>query len=64
MKTGTQVIEEMRNRGETISAWAKSNGFTVWQVMNVIHGRAKGHWGTSHNVAVKLGMKDGVIVND
>jgi len=62
MKTGSQVIEEMRKRGETVTAWAKKNGFTRQQVQNVLYGRAKGNWGVSHAVAIKLGMKDGVIV--
>lgn len=64
MKTGAQVIEEMRKRGETVTAWANKNGFTVQQVQNVVCGRAKGNWGISHAVAVKLGMKNGVIVED
>ncbi|MDD4978784.1 MAG: DNA-binding protein [Gallionella sp.] len=63
MKTGAQVIEEMRRRGETVTAWANKNGFTFQQVQNVIHGRAKGNWGKSHAVAVKLGMKKGEIIN-
>lgn len=62
MKTGTQVIGEMRKRGETVTSWTRKNGFTGQQVRNVIYGRAKGNWGISHAVAVKLGMKDGVIV--
>ena len=64
MKTGTQVIEEMRKRGETVTTWANKNGFTEQQVRNVIYGRAKGNWGVSHAVAVRLGMKDGVIIED
>ena len=62
MKTSAQVIEEMRKRGETVTAWANKNGFTRQQVQNVLDGRAKGNWGISHAVAVKIGMKDGVIV--
>lgn len=64
MKTGTQVSEEMRKRGETVTAWAIKNGFTPQQVQNVIHGRAKGNWGISHTVAVRLGMKNGEIITD
>ena len=62
MKTGAQVIDEMRRRGETVTAWANKNGFTVQQVQNVIHGRAKGNWGASHAVEVRLGMKNGEII--
>lgn len=63
MKTGAQVITEFRARGETVTAWANKHGFTPQQVLNVIHGRAKGHWGKSHAVAVRLGMKNGEIAD-
>ena len=64
MKTPQQVLKAMRRRGETITDWAKSNGFSRQQVANVLNGRAKGHWGKSHVIAVKLGIKDGVIANE
>lgn len=64
MKTGAQVFEEMRSKGETITSWAVKNGFTYAQVQSVLTGRAKGNWGVSHNIAVKLGMKKGEIINN
>ncbi|OIR16789.1 hypothetical protein GALL_26090 [mine drainage metagenome] len=64
MNTPQQVLKAMRRRGETITDWAKKNGFPRQQVANVLYGRAKGHWGASHVIAVKLGIKDGVIANE
>jgi len=61
MKTIEQVKSEFKQRGETVPAWAKRHGFKVNAVRNVIYGRAKGNWGISHNIAVLLGLKDGVI---
>ncbi|WP_026610103.1 DNA-binding protein [Methylocaldum szegediense] len=62
MKTVEQVREELRNRGETIAQWARKNGFEPDHVRNVLYGRAKGHWGSAHAIAVKLGLKNGEIV--
>lgn len=42
--------------------WAKRNGFKVSAVRNVIYGKSKGLWGVSHHIAVKLGLKEGEIV--
>ncbi len=62
MKTAQQVRQEMRAQGLTIAAWAAQNGFKPYPVRMVLCGRAKGHYGTAHRIAVMLGMKDGTIV--
>jgi gp16 family phage-associated protein len=43
--------------GVTISSWAKANGYSRHKVYFVINGQLKGHWGSSHDIAVALGMK-------
>lgn len=63
MKTGAQVIEEMRKRGETVTAWANKNGFTVQQVQNVVCGRAKGNWGIDVKLK-ELNAKRDELAND
>lgn len=61
MLSREQVIQGFRRRGQTVSQWARANGFTPDQVRAVIYGKAKGNWGISHVIAVKLGLKDGII---
>lgn len=62
MKTLEQVRKEFDYRGESVSDWSRKNGFNRASVMKVIHGQSKCHRGAAHKIAVKLGIKDGVIV--
>ncbi|MDF5986505.1 hypothetical protein P4131_17495 [Pseudomonas aeruginosa] len=39
-----------------MSAWAEANGYTRHQVYMVINGQFKGRRGTSHEIALKLGI--------
>ncbi|MGV5130135.1 DNA-binding protein [Pseudomonas aeruginosa] len=55
--TGERVKELFRAAGITISAWAEANGYPRHQVYMVINGQFKGRRGTSHEIAMKLGMK-------
>ncbi|HGM4875821.1 TPA: DNA-binding protein, partial [Pseudomonas aeruginosa] len=55
--TGERVKELFRAAGITISAWAEANGYPRHQVYMVINGQFKGRRGTSHEIALKLGMK-------
>jgi gp16 family phage-associated protein len=56
-KTPTQVKEDLRKDGKTIAQWAKENGYTRRQVYAVLNGQIKGHFGRSHEIAKKLGLK-------
>lgn len=62
MKTNQQVKDEFRRKGITISGWARAHGFSRSAVQRVIAGKAFGHWGNAHRIAVLLGLKDGEIV--
>lgn len=64
MKTLEQVKQDFRRRGETVTGWARRNGFKPNNVRAVIYGRGKGHWGESHKIAVCLGIKDGEITKN
>jgi gp16 family phage-associated protein len=64
MKTIQQARQDLADRGETLSAWARKNGFNPENVRAVVYGSAKGKWGESHKIAVKMGIKQGVIVDD
>lgn len=61
MKTIEQAKEEFRFRGESVSDWAKNNGFSPDMVRRVLRGLYKCHRGDAHKIAVKLGIKDGII---
>lgn len=63
MKTREQALEELRTRGDTVTGWARRNGFDEWLVRAVIYGQIKGKWGESHKIAVLLGIKDGEIIH-
>lgn len=62
MKTLKQAKAEFKRRGETVVHWARKHEFTVDHVRAVLRGKAKGNWGESHKIAVKLGIKDGEII--
>lgn len=55
--TGERVKELFQAAGVAISAWAEANNYTRHQVYMVINGQFKGRRGTSHEIALRLGMK-------
>jgi gp16 family phage-associated protein len=55
--TPEQVKARFRQRGETISQWARAQGYTPQKVIRVLNGFDKGHRGEAHTIAVKLGLK-------
>ena len=63
MKTRAQVKKELDFRGESLSEWARANGFHRATVYDVVAGRLQGKRGISHKIAVKLGLKEGVVID-
>lgn len=61
IKTRSEVREDFRRAGTTIRQWASENKFNERIVYAVISGENKGNYGKAHEVAVQLGLKDGVI---
>jgi gp16 family phage-associated protein len=59
-KTARQVKRELNERGQSVSGWAKANGFTPQHVFEVLAGRNRGLRGGAHRIAVLLGMKRGI----
>lgn len=57
MKSREQALQEIRGRGQTVTGWARKNGFDMRLVRGVIYGQIKGKWGESHKIAVALGIK-------
>ena len=58
-KTLDQVRDELWRQGLTVAQWSRDHGYRREQVSDVLHGRAKGRNGASHEIAVLLGVKDG-----
>lgn len=55
--TADQVKQFFKQSGIPISDWAKSNGYLVNKVYQVLNGQLKGLRGSSHQIAVELGLK-------
>lgn len=64
LRTGDEVREEFRRSGRSVASWARAHGFVIQLVHDVLSGRTRGVRGDSHKIAVLLGMKDGVLVED
>lgn len=60
MKTSQEVRDEFDRKGESISQWAIDNGFAPSLVYRVLSGDSMPKRGKSHDIAVMLGMKNGV----
>lgn len=52
------TTKRLRAAGKSVPQWAKENGFSIRAVRAVIYGHNKGNYGTSHKIAVALGIKD------
>lgn len=61
IKTRSEVREDFRRTGTTIREWANNHGFNERIVYAVISGGNKGNYGKAHEVAVQLGIKEGVV---
>ncbi len=59
-----EVRNRLRCRGQTVSGWARDNGFTPRLVFDVLDGRLKGNYGKAHRAAVMLGVKAGELLNE
>ncbi len=63
LRNQTEIQEEFALRGISITSWAKLHGFSAQLVYAVIKGRNRGIRGQSHEIAVRLGLKHGLIGN-
>lgn len=61
IKTRSEVRDDFERTGTTIRAWAKKHGFNERIVYAVLNGGNKGNYGKAHEVAVLLGLKEGVV---
>ena len=56
-----EVRAHLNRMGHTITSWANANGYSRKQVYKVLAGETQGLFGVSHDIAVKLGIKDGEV---
>ena len=61
LRKGAEVREEFVRRGLSISSWARLHGYSAQLVYGVLTGRNRGLRGQSHEIAVRLGLKHGLI---
>lgn len=64
IRTSQEVRDEFIYKGISMASWAKKNGFDTATVSQVLSGKNLANRGKGHAIAVLLGLKDGVIVND
>lgn len=61
LRSGAQIRSEFARRGLSISGWARLHGYSAQLVYGVLTGRNRGLRGQSHEIAVRLGLKRGLI---
>lgn len=62
LKTLEQARNEFNYRGESVTGWARKQGFNPESVKKVLDGKSKCLRGNAHRIAVSLGIKYGVII--
>lgn len=63
-RTADDVLQDFKFRGVSVAEWARQNGFTPSLVYQVLRGNNLPLRGKSHTIAVRLGMKDGILERD
>lgn len=56
-----QAREAFHSTGKSVASFAREHGFSAKLVYMVLSGRRTCLRGQSHRIAVKLGIKDGVV---
>ncbi len=62
-RTAAEARAELQAKGISITQWALAHKFSPNLVFEVLGGRKKCVRGQAHEIAVKLGLKVGEIVN-
>ena len=64
LRTPEQAREALKAKGVSITQWAIANKYSPNLVYEVLGGRKKCIRGQAHEIAIKLGLKSGVICSD
>jgi gp16 family phage-associated protein len=64
IKSREQVRKEFKRKGVSIREWATANDFSPTLVYNILSSKSRlsCDYGKSHQIAVRLGLKHGEIV--
>jgi len=63
-RTADEARDWLAQHGWSVAEWARAFGFSRALVYQVLAGKKKGLRGQSHDIAVRLGMKAGVLRSD
>ena len=61
LKTPAEVKAWFREQGLSVAEWCRQNGYSQTLTRNILDAGKPCHRGQSHQIAVKLGLKHGVI---
>ncbi len=61
LRTAAEARAWLEFQGITIAQWARDHKKSDSLVREILAGKKKCHRGESHNIAVLLGMKDGIV---
>ena len=64
IRTSQEIKNELQKRGLSIADCARQNGFSPELVHQVLNSNKMPVRGKSHEIAVRLGLKDGIIEPD
>ena len=64
LRTAAEARADLQAKGISITQWSIANKFSPNLVFEVLGGRKKCVRGQAHEIAVKLGLKDGEICTD
>lgn len=59
MKTAQEIRREFALQGVSVSEWARRYGFSPTLVYQILKGKRQAVRGQSHQIAVRLGLKEG-----
>lgn len=63
LRTAPEAKAWLQYQGISVSQWAREHGVSAALVFEILSGRKKCHRGMSHNIAVWLGMKEGIVTD-
>ena len=61
LRTPKQVRQTLADNGISVTQWALDNQVSPNLVLEILAGRNKATRGKSHAIAIKLGLKEGII---
>lgn len=64
LRTAAEARADLQAMGISITQWSIANKFSPNLVFEVLGGRKKCVRGQAHEIAIKLGLKDGEICTD